>query len=472
MLALIITLATVLGIASAIDAVINTRTSQGAIAWAVALITFPYLAVPAYWILGRSKFQGFTEALAENSDLIEKFLGDALPKMQARFVDVVVESRIPEYEALKRLTQMGMTGSNRVQLLIDGEATFASMLEGIAQARHYILVEFYIVRDDGIGGRLRDALMERAQAGVRVLFVYDEIGSKGLGSFTEALVSAGAEVSPFNTTQGWRNRFQLNFRNHRKIVVVDGRSAWVGGLNVGDDYLGLYPKLSPWRDTHMRVDGPAAVQVQFAFLSDWYWATRQLPELTWTGFPAGGDHQARAMVVPSGPTAELETATLFFTHALNSARERIWITSPYFVPDEGVVHALQLAALRGVDVRIILPDKADNPLVQLASYYYVEQLGDLGIKFYKFNDGFLHQKVQLIDQNLAMVGTANFDNRSFRLNFEITVLVADESFAKEVEQMLEHDMQRCQSVDVAALKSRSVLGHLPSRIARLFAPAL
>lgn len=469
MLVLLIIIFEILGIMSAIDAVINTRTSQGAIAWTVALIALPFVAVPAYWVLGRSKFQGFTEAREENRELVGDFLDKALPQMQATFIDV--DEHIREYTALKHLTGLGMTEHNTARLLIDGEATYASILEGISQAKKYVLVEFYIVRDDDIGRRVRDALLDRAQAGVKVYFVYDEIGSKNLQRYAEPLLHAGAEVVPFNTTQGWRNRFQLNFRNHRKIVVVDGRSAWVGGLNVGDDYLGLYPKLSPWRDTHMRIDGPAAIQVQITFLTDWFWATRRIPELDWQAAPV--EHgQVRAMVVPSGPTAQLETATLFFTHALNSATDRIWITSPYFVPDEGVVHALQLAALRGVDVRIILPNKADNPLVQTASYFYVQQLGGIGIKFYKFDRGFLHQKVQLIDDNIAMVGTANFDNRSFRLNFELTVLAVDETFAKEVERMLENDMEHSLLLDVEVLNAQPFWYQVPRRVARLFAPVL
>lgn len=468
-LAVVVVSAHVLGLISALDAVMNTRTAQGAIAWAVGLISFPYVAVPAYWVLGRSKFQGFAEAREGHEDKIEALLKDVTPQIESTFVDV--EHRVPEYEAVVSLAQMGITGNNRVELLIDGEATYASILEGIAGAKEYVLVEFYIVRDDGIGRRFRDALIERAQAGVRVYFVYDEIGTKLPASYGEVLRAAGVEFSPFNTTRGWRNRFQLNFRNHRKIVAVDGRTAWVGGLNVGDDYLGLYPKLTPWRDTHMRVQGPAVLQVQITFLTDWFWATRQLPSLRWQGVPAE-DGSANVMVIPSSPATEVETATLFFLHALNSARERIWITSPYYVPDEGILNALRLAALRGVDVRVIIPLEADNPLVQAASLFYVEQLGDADIKFYQFNDGFLHQKVMLIDAHLATVGTANFDNRSFRLNFELTVLVRDEAFARDVERMLESDMQRSIPLEAATLQAQSWWQHVPRRVARLFAPVL
>lgn len=448
----------------------KTRTAQGAFAWAVSLVALPYVAVPAYWVFGRSKFEGFAEARRENEDAIEALLKSVTPQIQATFVKT--DKRIPEYEALMHLTQLGMTGSNRTELLIDGEATYNSILEGISKAQDYILVEFYIVRDDQIGRRFKDALIERARSGVSVHFVYDEIGSKHLPqSYGEELRAVGVEFVPFNTTQGRRNRFQLNFRNHRKIVVVDGHSAWVGGLNVGDDYLGANPKLSPWRDTHMRIDGPAAVQVQLVFLSDWYWATRQLLKLDWTAHPAtNGD--AHVMMIASSPAQTLETATLFFTHAINSARNRIWITSPYFVPDEGVVNALQLAALRGVDVRIIVPQTPDHRLVQPASYYYMEVLAGLGIRFYQYSNGFLHEKIMLIDDRIATIGTANFDNRSFRLNFELIALVRDETFAKEVRRMLEDDMAHSQPVDLVALKEMSYWHHILRRFARLFAPVL
>lgn len=470
MIVFIVVVAHILGIISAIDAVMTTRTAQGAIAWAVSLVTFPYIAVPVYWVFGRSKFEGFTEARRENEDKIEALLESVKPQIQATFVDF--DERIPEYEALMHLSELGMTGSNRTELLVDGETTYNSILEGISTAQDYILVEFYIVRDDQIGRRLKDALIERARNGVRVHFVYDEIGSKDLPqSYGEELRAAGAEFSPFNTTQGWRNRFQLNFRNHRKIVVVDGRSAWVGGLNVGDDYLGANPKLSPWRDTHMRIDGPAAAQVQLVFLTDWYWATRQLPKLDWSA-PRATNGDAQVMMIAGSPAQTLETVTLFFIHAINSARDRIWITSPYFVPDESLVDALQLADLRGVDVRIIVPQTPDQLLVQPASYYYMEVLSESNIRFYQYSNGFLHEKVMLVDDEIATIGTANFDNRSFRLNFELIALVRDKTFAAKVERMLEDDIAHSQLVDLDALQAKSYWHHILHRIARLFAPVL
>ncbi len=471
MLALLVAIFTVMGILSAIHAVMHTRTAQGAIAWSVSLVTFPYVAVPAYWVLGRDKFQGVEAAYLEKADEVDALIDEIVAGLETTVVDTEVP--VPEYEALKKLGGYFVRG-NRAELLIDGEATFESILTGIAAARGYVLVQFYIIKDDGLGNRIKDALLERLAEGVRVYVIYDEIGSSGLAKtpLVEELEAAGAEVSMFGTRRGRRNRFQLNFRNHRKIVVVDGRTAWIGGHNIGDDYLGLYPDFSPWRDTHARFEGPAALAAQAVFVGDWYWATRELPSLNWEPHPVP-DAGAPVMVLPSGPADRFETAALLHLHALNSARERIWIATPYFVPDDSVVAALELAALRGVDIRILLPHKGDSLPVSLAAETFVDRLSKVdGIRFFRHNQGFMHQKVFLVDQKVAAVGTANFDNRSFRLNFEVTALVHDLEFAQAVERMLENDFRNSEPIPQGALGKRSFLHRLAAQTARLAAPVL
>jgi cardiolipin synthase len=359
-----------------------------------------------------------------------------------------------------------------VELLVDGEATFDSILAGVERAREYVLVEFYIVRDDGLGRRLQEALIRKAREGVEVRFLFDELGSSGLGAvYQEELRQAGASVAPFNTRQGPRNRFQLNFRNHRKIVVVDGTDAWVGGHNVGDEYLGLDPDVGAWRDTHMRLSGPAALLAQAVFAGDWYWSTREIPALPWVPVPAP-DADVPALVLGTGPADRLDRAELFHIHALNAARKRIWIATPYFVPDEGVVSALQLAALRGVDVRVIIPASNDNLLVQLAAFWFIEELADDDVRFYLYQEGFMHQKVLLVDDYWSAVGTANFDNRSFRLNFEVTAVVADRDFGRDMERMLLADLERSRPLDPATLAEMPLYKKLAVRTARLFSPIL
>lgn len=265
-------------------------------------------------------------------------------------------------------------------------------------------------------------------------------------------------------------RLQVNFRNHRKILVVDGHTAYVGGHNVGNEYLGLDPKLSPWRDTHVEIFGTAALAVQLVFPEDWYWATDRLPVLDWS-VPQDPPGEVPVLVLPSGPADEIETCSLFFLHAINSGHRRLWITSPYFVPDEAVVAALQLAAMRGVDVRIMLPAKADNRLVHLASFAYIPATRQAGVRLFRYRAGFLHQKVMLMD-DVAMVGTANLDNRSFRLNFEIALVFADAGFTAEIADMLARDFARCDEVGERDVRHLSLLTRIGASTARLLAPVL
>jgi len=267
-----------------------------------------------------------------------------------------------------------------------------------------------------------------------------------------------------------RNRFQLNFRNHRKIVVTDGRVAWVGGHNVGDEYLGKDPKFGHWRDTHVRIEGPAVLKAQISFMEDWYWATDTFPEVSWDVRPAPDGSDARVLIIPTGPADQLETCNLMFVHAINSATERIWIASPYFVPEHSVIVALQLAGLRGVDVRILIPDNPDHLSVYLAAYSYFDEAGQTGAKFYRYQDGFLHEKAMLVDDQVATIGTANFDNRSFRLNFEITAAIADPTFVGEVERMFEADFARSRLMQPGEYDRKPWYFRLGVRLARLTSP--
>lgn len=470
MIAAITTVFYLAGIVAAIEAIMTARTAQGAIAWSVSLVSFPFVALPAYLVFGRSKFDGMLAAYEQRKGEIDGLVGEVRRNLDAW--SVPIEDRPSLYRALRQLSGMALTRGNRAQLLIDGQATFDSILAGIAVAQDYVLVQFYMFHDDGLGRRMQRSLIERAKAGVRVFVLYDEVGSKGLPrSYTEALRAAGVQVSSFKPNQGWRNRFQLNFRNHRKMVVVDGTTGWVGGHNVGDEYLGLDPKMSPWRDTHVRLEGPVVMQLQSVILGDWYWATHELPKLDWVPREAPGG-QVAALIVPSAPTQRLETAGLMFVSALHSARERIWLSAPYFVPDEAVMKALQLAALRGVDVRVITTGKGDSLAVFLAAFHYIDQLHDLGIKFYAYKPGFLHEKVALVDHDVSTVGTANFDNRSFRLNFEVTAVIVDRVFAAEMEAMFERDFTHAEVIDPAELGKKPFWWHLGVQVSRLAAPVL
>ena len=284
------------------------------------------------------------------------------------------------------------------------------------------------------------------------------------------LRAAGAQVRPFKTTKGSWNRFQLNFRNHRKIVVVDGRLGFIGGLNVGDEYLGKGP-LGAWRDTHLRLEGPSVISIQLAWLQDWHFAGGEMNDLNWEPVSAPGGTK-NAVVLPMGPADGFATYNSYAVHAIHNARKRVWIASPYFIPDAPAIRALQLAGLRGLDVRIMMPEKADSLPVQLAAFSFFERLGAAGVRFFFRSPGFMHQKVMLIDDDLASVGTANFDNRSFRLNFEIIAAIADRDFAADVERMLEEDFTHCRRVEKEEYTGRSVWFNLQVRVAYLLSQVM
>jgi cardiolipin synthase A/B len=456
------------GVVAAVHAVMTARTSQGAIAWSLLLILFPYVTLLAYALVGRGKFQGYVKARRAGDSQIDHLARGLEKKMRLfRTRNEELDSR---YAALEELAEMPFTSHNDAELLINGRAAFEAMFAGIESAKSYIIVQFYIIRDDTIGRQLKELLERKSAEGVRVFVLYDEIGSYNLPrKYRRELTEAGVLILPFRTSKGIRIRFQINFRNHRKIVIVDGHTAFVGGLNVGDEYLGHHPRLGPWRDTHVIVNGPVVQAIQFTFLEDWYWATGDVPELDWTPYPAPKDNET-ALVLASDPSDMLETCGLFFMHAINVARERIWIASPYFVPDSALISALQLAALRGVDVRIMLPARADHLLVFLSGFSYIAEAEPAGVKFYRYQQGFMHHKVILVDDDLAAIGTANFDNRSIRLNFELMLIFADRSFAATVCEMLEQDFAQCRLATAEEFASRPFWFHFAVRLARLMAP--
>jgi cardiolipin synthase len=468
LLTIVLVLLHLTGLVCAIVAIMQTRTPQGAIAWSVSLITFPYVAVPLYLVFGRTKFHGYLtarERVAERVVAASTRLGGALEPYVVRPTE-----HVPAHAALTRIAQQPFTDRNAVSLLIDGKAAFASIFEGIAAARTHVLAQFYIVRDDGLGRRFRDALIAKAREGVPVYFLYDELGSYALPDrYCRALTDAGVKVSAFNSTRGRGNRFQINFRNHRKCVVVDGHVAWVGGHNLGDEYLGLDHKIGPWRDTYARVEGPAALGVQFVFATDWLWASGEVPDLAWDPRPAP-EGNAAVLVCRSDPSDVFEEAAMMYLQVLMMAHRRLWIATPYFVPDLGMVSALQLAGLRGVDVRLLLPERSDNPIGDLAARSYVEQMDRAGIKMRLYREGFLHQKCFVVDDVLAGVGTANFDNRSFRLNFELTLLVHDPAFVDAVAAMLTEDLEKAVPVAASEYRRHRFSRRLLIRLARLTAP--
>ncbi|MDQ3195367.1 MAG: cardiolipin synthase [Burkholderiales bacterium] len=495
-LTFIVPAAHVIGLLSAFDAVMHARTPQGSAAWALALLAFPLLALPLYWLFGRSRYIDYVEAIREIEGRVEDELADSRNNMLRDFLlpphdqrhqnqqqcdgqparrdpraEIAKGDERGELEGFQALAKFPLTRGNGARLLINGKETFDAMFAAIDAAESYVLVQFYILRDDALGARLQQALLAKARQGVRAFVLFDDVGSFGLSRrYRRELEEGGIAVSGFHGQKGWFGRFRINFRNHRKIVVVDGRVGFVGGFNVGDEYLGGDPEIGAWRDTHVRVEGPVVQALQLSFLKDWHFSTDEMPALDWNPVKCAEDRVA--LVLASGPNDRLETCSLLFAHAIASAERRIWIATPYFVPDAGVFSALKIAALRGVDVRVLVPRRSDNLLFRFAPYAYLPDAREVGVNIYFYEAGFMHQKVFLIDDDYAAISSANFDNRSFRLNFEITALLADYAFAQDVAAMLKRDFTRATRAQGTEWHNRSFFFRLAVRITRLFAPVL
>lgn len=455
------------GLLHVLHALMHVRTSQGTIAWVISLVTVPFVAIPLYWLLGRTRFAGNVGGRREKDGRLARIAASMHERLRELEVD------IPEDDAFERAARLlgglPFTRGNRLEPLIDGEETFGRIFEVIGAAREYLCVSFFIVKNDTLGTRFKEALIGRARAGVRVYLLFDEIGSHKLPrAYLHELREAGVVCHSFGVNRYWWSRLQLNFRNHRKIVVSDGAVALIGGLNVGDEYLGRSRRFGAWRDTHLEMRGPVVQAVQRVFLEDWFWAANEVPELRWDTRPEAADQIAA--VIPTGPADPADSWQLVVAEAANSARERLWITSPYFVPDEGVLTALQAAAIRGVDVRILIPERPDHLMVWLSAFSYYEQSLPFGVRIFRYHRGFLHQKVMLIDRRLAAVGTANLDNRSFRLNFEITAFSNDRVFVDRIHGMLETDFRHAREAALDDFTRRSFLFRAACRASRLFAP--
>lgn len=461
-----------LGVIAALHAVFTVRTAQGAIAWAMSLLFIPYLTLVPYLIFGSRTFEAYIQARRQANQEMHVAMADL--NWRPWVEEALTASNSPAYAGLRALPKLGRMpclANNTLKLLIDGQATFKAVFNAIEQARDTVLVQFFIIHDDDLGRQLQTLLLKKAAEGVKIYVLYDSVGSHALPArYSQALREGGVQIRAFATRRGWFNRFQVNFRNHRKIVVVDGVHGFVGGHNVGDEYLGANPRLSPWRDTHVQVTGPVLACLQESFAEDWFWAARKLPPLILPDtYP---DNGVLCQVLATGPADPRETCSLFFLDAIHAAQERVWITSPYFIPDEAIFAALRLAVLRGVDVRILIPSRPDHRIVYAASSLFAFEAVRAGVRMFRYQPGFQHQKVVLVDNDVTAIGSANLDNRSFRLNFEIMLVTVDTGFATTVERMLQEDFGNAREITPEDSRDTHRLQQLGMRIARLISPIL
>ncbi|WP_428688422.1 cardiolipin synthase [Roseibium sp.] len=451
----------------AVREVMNSRTSQGSVAWLLSLFFLPYLTVPLYFVFGWRSFADYAK--------IQTTLGRAERARRADELGLTDHAETRDWPVLSRVAGVPFLAGNTSSLLIDGDATFSAIKEAVAQAKDIVMFQFFAIHEDALGLEMADALIEKAREGISVYFLYDDVGSHSLSrDYLGRLKNAGVKVCGFNENHRFLKLLgpmRLNYRNHRKLVVTDYQTAFVGGHNVADQYVGRDNWFGHWRDTHVRVEGPAAVACALSFVEDWLWASGEqidLPQVT--DIPMPGDESV--LVMPTGPADKLEECAIAFVEAAARAKTRLWITTPYLVPSLDVQTALCAAAMRGVDVRILLPEKRDHWAVWLASHAYEDTLVQRGVKVYRYTDGFMHQKVTLLDNDLVSIGTVNFDNRSFQINFELTLWFTHERTIASVEEMLEADFKCAKLTWPDAFQSRSYVFRVLAQGARLLSPIL
>ncbi len=445
------------------------REPMSAIAWSLTVLLLPFLGPVLFALFGYQSVHRPISRRRTRRLAYRKLFAPATSEPPA----------IPErWELLAKLAYhpdgFAPTPGNAIQLFHDGHPAFDAMIAAIDAAKHHVHMEFFIVRPDESGRRFIAALQAARRRGVEVRFVYDSVGSFTLrSSMLKELSRAGGKVAAFLPVLNPAYRLRINLRNHRKILIADGRVAFTGGLNLGDEYLGLHPKFGHWRDTFMRIEGPAVDSLQRVFLEDWHFASNEavsgpayFPK--WTASAGGSIVQ----IVHSGPDAEYKAIRETYFASILRGQKRVWIASPYFVPDPGLRDALLLAARAGVDVRFLGLFRPDKWIPFLAARYYWTDLLAAGVKVYQYARGMMHSKYVLVDGEWASIGTANMDNRSLYLNYEVNALMYDPAVVAEMEAEFLKDLECSVRLDEKVFAARPFAGRLAENAARMMSPVL
>lgn len=467
----------VINVVAAIITVFREKRDISAIwAWLLVLIMFPIVGFMAYFFLGRKLSNKHIFDLRTQEMMgIDQIAANQTALLNGR-------DRTDKYEEGQAFVQLFLksdqaifTRQNDVKIFTDGNEKFAALFEDIKNAKHHINIEYFTIYNDEIGNKLLNVLTERAQAGVRVRVIYDLWGSHGRHNrLYRELKAAGGQVEAFLMPWWMPFTFRLNNRMHRKLAVIDGNVGYIGGFNVGDQYLGKSKRFGYWRDTHLRIVGDAVLAMQSRFFLDWNATTKQ-EKLSFSNqyFPsikAQGD--VAMQVVSSGPDEEIKQVYQGYLQMLARARKSITIQTPYFIPKQSVLELLQIAAMSGVKVRMMIPDRPDHPFVYRATQYYARELINAGAEVYKYNHGFLHSKVVVIDGRISSVGTANMDIRSFDLNFEVNAFMYDDQIAQTLENNFDRDMETATRITEADYQAQSLWMTFKQMFSRLLSPIL
>ncbi|GGK25161.1 cardiolipin synthase [Caldalkalibacillus thermarum] len=390
----------------------------------------------------------------------------------------------PHTEVLRFIqgnTDFPLTQNDRLRILNNGEALFPALFEEIDKAQHHVHILFYTVQDDHISNQLFEKLEQKVQEGVEIRLLVDGVGSHTLigGERFKALQKQGIQCGVFAPP---RLRFlpYMHFRNHRKIVVIDGKVAFTGGLNVGDEYLHRDPNTGFWRDVHVLIEGESVLLMQRIFATDWYYTTGEMLEENDQYFPTFTRQETHqrdqqtilAQVVPSGPDMTRPIAKDSYLIAIHKAKKRIWLGTPYFVPDQEIIEALNAARKRGVEVKLIVPKRTDNPFVHYASFHFHKQLLPAGVEIYLYHKGFYHAKMALVDDYIANIGSVNLDRRSFHFDFEAGLFIYDRHVYRQVEAIFKQDLQDCRQLKAEQLFQQPWWIRTATQLSLLMAPWL
>ena len=443
------------------------------LAWIWAVILFPYVGPIFYVVFGtdrlvRQKLRA-TRAMDAAGAREER---KSTARTEALLERLPATER-PTVDLLSRLNEFAVSSAEQTRLLIDGDQFFPALAERIDQACDHVHIEFYIWRNDPRGREMLSHLVAAARRGVEVRVLLDRIGCIRLHrSHFAPLVAAGGKFAWFRTAHPFRNRWTFSLRNHRKLQIIDGHHCFVGGMNMGREYAGEDPAIGPWRDVQIEMTGSAARKFQMIFADDWFFATEE-KLLDRRYYPAPENPQ-RLVVQPmtDGPDGVDDPIQMSIVLMLNTARHRVWLTAGYFAPKEPLLTALQLAAARGVDVRMLISEKSDHPMLVNVGRSYYEELLRYGVKIYEFEAGVNHAKVALIDEDWLMVGSANFDVRSMRLNFELNALIRDRERASDLERVLSTDFDRSTEIMLEQFVRRPRMQRLKESLVRPLSPLL
>ena len=476
---ILLTINYVFVIALSIFIILKNKNPVKTLSFLFALAALPFLGLIVYYFFGQDyrKSKIFKKKYIFDSEKIRKWRKDFSldPEEKEDFEEEFGDSIYKIYKLLKNNERALLTFDNTVDILVNGEVKFKRLREDLSKAKNHIHLEYFVLFDDELGNDLIDILCAKAEEGLQVRLIYDDVGSSISSRTKKKMTQSGVQHFPFMPVPFSNSTSKLNFRDHRKIVVIDGTIGYVGGINLDKKYDNSFENDRYWRDTHLRLQGGAVGSLQSAFLLSWNFVANNEMEIGEQLFPKikpESPEPVAVQIASSGPDTDWANIMEAIFCAINSARERIYLTTPYFMPNDAVLIALTTAARSGVDVKVIIPYESDSWAAQYASDSYLEQCLESGIKIFRYRKGFVHAKTMVVDDVLSTIGTANLDYRSLALNFEVNALLYSKGINKQMSDIFKGDLNDCEEVELERWKQRGIRRKLKESFSRLWAPLL